>query len=85
MSSFSKRGIFKVLILLSVFLLVFCFVVYRAGLYPEKERGATEVPNITEENTIHFSKAPERVGDELWVFGELDHVFLSNNGNYFLN
>ncbi|MGM0628847.1 MAG: thermonuclease family protein [Patescibacteria group bacterium] len=85
MFKFSKQEFFKVLLVLGALVLILAFFLYRAGGIFTDEEDRRDTPPVTQENTIHFSKAPDNVGEELWVFGELDHVFLSNNGNYFLN
>ncbi|MGM0482798.1 MAG: thermonuclease family protein [Patescibacteria group bacterium] len=85
MFKFSNREFFKVLLVLGVLLLLLAFLLYRTdGIFTDEE-DRRDTPPVTQENTIHFSKAPERVGDELWVRGEIDHVYISDNGNYFLN
>ncbi len=79
----SKQRLAMVLLAMVILILMVALIWYRAGK-PGPE-AVEEVPAITEENTIHFSKAPERVGEELWVYGEVDHVFEHPDGHRFVN
>ena len=81
----SRSRILKILTIAAVLAIASAFFIYRAGRpFAEVENGFN-VPPITEENTIHFFEAPENVGETLWVKGVIDHVFVSVNGNHFLN
>lgn len=81
----SRSRILKILTIAAVLAIASAFFIYRAGRpFAEVENGFN-VPPITEGNTIHFSEAPENVGEILWVKGVIDHVFVSVNNNYFLN
>ncbi len=85
MFNISNRKLFKFLAVGAALFLVVVFLVYRIGIPSVRVPGETDLPPITDDNTIHFSEAPESVGEELWVFGVIDHVFVSTNNNYFLN
>ncbi len=63
-------------------LIIIGFFFYRTGLY---KLHTVEVPEVREDNLIHFSKAPENIGERYWVKGEVDHVFKSESSNYFIN
>lgn len=84
MLKLKKTTVVKILILAVVVFLVIAFTLYRTGLSPERDTGL-DVPSITEENSVHFSEAPDKVGEDLWVRGEIDHVYISDSDNYFLN
>lgn len=85
MSVISSRKIFKNLIVLAVFALLAVFLFYRLGGGFGLSTPDSPIPPVTDENTVHFSEAPDRVGNELWVRGKIDHVYVSDNGNHFLN
>ncbi len=78
--------IFRILVTLLVILFVLAFSFYRMGFYKiDLGESGDKVPRATDENTIDFRDAPDNIGENYWVKGEVDHVFLSENKNYFIN
>ncbi len=68
------------------FILLLTVILYRAnigvGITPEI---GYEIPDQTAENTVLYTEVSDHIGERLWVEGEIDHVFVSNNNNFFLN
>ncbi len=86
MQKISKGKLIKIIMIAVALILISAFLIYRAGgIFTVNFNDRPEIPIATEENTIHFSNAPENVGKTLWVRGLIDHVFISANDNYFLN
>lgn len=85
MFKFLKYKHSKVLIVSLVLLLLILFIFYRLSILSEDFEDVIDIPPITEESSIDFSEAPESIGSKLWVEGEIDHVFMSDKGNYFIN
>ncbi len=79
-----KQNFLRLFLVLGILIFIFIFIFYRLGFYSEQEE-VFDVPPITEENSIHFFEALDNVGEEFWVFGTVDHVFVSANDNYFVN
>lgn len=65
-------------------LLAVAIILNRANINPAPVPQG-EIPEQTVDNTIVFTDAPEHVGQQHWVEGEVDHVFVSDNDNYFIN
>lgn len=82
---FLKSKYFKTLVVVLVLFLIFVFIGYRLGILSKIFNEETDFPAVTDENSIHFSEAPNNIGRKVWVEGEIDHVFTSVKGNYFLN
>ena len=85
MSGISSRKVLSFLVPLAILVLLVAVLLYRTGTGFGLGGPDSSAPSITEENTVHFSEAPNSIGEDLWVRGDIDHVFLSDNGNYFLN
>ncbi len=72
---------FLVIITIVVLLAV---ILNRSGIEPRMISGI-QIPEISDHNSVHFTEVSDRIGENLWVYGNLDHVFVSSNNNYFLN
>lgn len=46
---------------------------------------APDIPALATENSIDAAAAPEHIGQAVWVRGVVDHVFVSEDENYFIN
>lgn len=82
---FLKSEYSRFIVITLIFLLILAFAVYRLGFFSKDFKQEIEIPVMTDENSVHFSEAPDNIGKKFWVKGKIDHVFVSNNGNYFLN
>ncbi len=80
-----KKLLWRLFIVFLVFIVGLSFFFYRTGLYKLEFESKGDIPEKTEENVINFQEAFYHIGEEYWVEGEIDHVFVSENNNYFLN
>jgi micrococcal nuclease len=85
MHIFLKSKYFRFVVIFLVVTLIFAFVFYRLEFFYEDFKDEIDIPVITDENSVHFTEAPDNIGKKLWVKGKINHVFVSNKGNYFLN
>ncbi len=79
-----KHMMKKVIITLLILAFVLVLSFYRMGFY-KLDFGEKEIPEKRGENTIEFQEAPDNVGESYWVRGEVDHVFVSEKENHFIN
>lgn len=75
----------KIFAVLGVLVLLLAFFIYRVGGISTDRVDDTGIPLAASGNTIHFSDAPKNIGENLWVWGTVDHVFVSVNNNHFIN
>ena len=81
----NKSRLLKFLGIAIILLLIAAFFIYRAKTPSLDLKERIDIPELTKENVIDFTEAPDHVNESYWVRGVLDHVFVSGNNNYFLN
>lgn len=79
------KKLLKIFLIVGVLFLVLVFLIYRAGGFFTERADGINIPSPTEDYTVHFSKASDHIGEKFWVWGPVDHVFVSGNNNYFIN